>query len=213
MICALDVARDGLGLIAPTTCAPGPMMAYMDRMSGTAGGPAPEPGEARSADGTAIGYYRIGQEPPVVLLHRAGQSSENFSALANDLADSFTLFVPDRRGGVGVVRSASFKGFVARSRTLDASGVHNSFGLSSGAVIATSSPQRLRAALPRLPSSAGSHEESVAGSDEEKAQPCAHATRSRSDFRCPLLWTVSLSELNLAAELFSALTLQRLEQS
>jgi len=55
--------------------------------------------------------------------------------------------------------------------------------------------------------------ESVAGFDEEKAQPCAYATRSRGDFRSPLLWTVSLSELNLAAELFSALTLQRLEQT
>ena len=74
-------------------------------------------------------------------------------------------------------------------------------------------PQRLRAVLPRLPSRTGSDEQSVAGSDEEKAQPCAYAPRSRRDFRRPLLWTVSLSELNLAAELFSALTHQCLEQS
>jgi hypothetical protein len=74
-------------------------------------------------------------------------------------------------------------------------------------------PQRLRAVLPRLPSRTGSDEQSVAGSDEEKAQPCAYATRSRRDFRRPLRWTVSLSELNLAAELFSALTHQCLEQS
>ncbi len=64
----------------------------------------------------------------------------------------------------------------------------------------------------RLPSSAGSDEESVADSDEEKAHPCAYATRSRGDLLRPLWWTVSLLELNLAAELFLALTRQ-LKQS
>jgi hypothetical protein len=63
-----------------------------------------------------------------------------------------------------------------------------------------------------LPSRAGSHEESAARSDKEKAQPCTHATRPRGDFRRPFVWTVSLSELNLAAKLFSALARQHLEQ-
>ena len=69
-----------------------------------------------------------------------------------------------------------------------------------------------QASRDRLPSSAGSDEESVAGSDEDKAQSCAYATRSRGDFPRSLLWTVSSLELNLAAELFLALTRQ-LKQS
>jgi pimeloyl-ACP methyl ester carboxylesterase len=108
--------------------------------TGTAGGPAPEPGEVQSADGTAIGYYRIGQGPPVVLLHGAGQSSENFSALATDLSDSFTLFVPDRRGRGRSGPYGEFHGLRSEiedlSAVLNASGALNVFGFSAGAVIA-----------------------------------------------------------------------------
>ena len=71
---------------------------------------------------------------------------------------------------------------------------------------------KVTAVSARLPSSARFHEESVADSDEEKAQPHAYAVRSRGDFHGPLRWTMSLSELNLAAELLSALTYKRLEQ-
>ena len=35
----------------------------------------PMPGQVRSADGTPIGYYRIGDGPALILLHGAGQSS------------------------------------------------------------------------------------------------------------------------------------------
>jgi pimeloyl-ACP methyl ester carboxylesterase len=49
----------------------------------------------RSAHGTTIGYYHLGQGPPVVLLYGAGQSSDKLSALARDLLDSFAVFVPD----------------------------------------------------------------------------------------------------------------------
>jgi pimeloyl-ACP methyl ester carboxylesterase len=112
----------------------------VDTTNGTAEGAASEPGEVRSADGTAIGYYRLGQGPPVVLLHGAGQSSENFSALARDLSDAFTVFVPDRRGRGGSRPYGDFRGLRSEiedlSAMLDASEAHNVFGLSAGAVIA-----------------------------------------------------------------------------
>jgi pimeloyl-ACP methyl ester carboxylesterase len=51
-----------------------------------------------SADGTTIGYRRIGQGPGVVLLHGAFVSSRDFTQLADALSDVFTLYLPDRRG-------------------------------------------------------------------------------------------------------------------
>ena len=106
----------------------------------TAGGPVPELGEARSADGTTIGYYHLGQGPPVVLLHGAGQSSDSFRTLASELSDSFAVFVPDRRGRGRSGPYGEFHGLRSEiedlSAVLDASGAHDVFGLSAGAVIA-----------------------------------------------------------------------------
>jgi pimeloyl-ACP methyl ester carboxylesterase len=102
--------------------------------------PTPEVGEVRSADGTMIGYYRLGKGPSVVLLHGAGQSSENFTTLARDLADSFTVFVPDRRGRGRSGPYGEFHGLQSEiedlSAVLDSSGAHDVFGLSAGAVVA-----------------------------------------------------------------------------
>lgn len=106
----------------------------------SAEGTTSEPGEVRSADGSTVGYYRLGQGPPVVLLHGAGQSSRNFTALARDLSDAFTVFVPDRRGRGRSGPYGDFHGLRNEiedlSALLDASGAHNVFGLSAGAVIA-----------------------------------------------------------------------------
>lgn len=97
-------------------------------------------GRCSPVDGTAIGYFRIGQGPPIVLLHGAGQSSENFRALARDLSDSFTVYVPDRRGRGRSGPYGKFHGLKTEiedlSAMLDASEAHNVFGLSAGAVIA-----------------------------------------------------------------------------
>lgn len=92
-------------------------MANVGTTPGTDGKSAPEPGEVRSADGTVISYYQVGQGPPLILLHGAGQSSENLSTLARQLSDSFTVFVPTVEGGAGAVHTATSTGFVARSRT------------------------------------------------------------------------------------------------
>jgi pimeloyl-ACP methyl ester carboxylesterase len=93
-----------------------------------------------SRDGTRIGYSRTGVGPGLVLLHGALQTSRSFSRLAAALCDSFTVYVPDRRGrglsgppGDGYSMQAEIDDLVA---LLDATGAHDVFGLSSGALIA-----------------------------------------------------------------------------
>jgi pimeloyl-ACP methyl ester carboxylesterase len=102
--------------------------------------PVPEWREARSVDGTPIGYYRLGEGRGVVLLHGAGQSSENLSTLARALCDGFAVFVPDRRGRGRSGPYGDFRGLRTEvddlCALLDVSGAQDVFGLSAGAVIA-----------------------------------------------------------------------------
>jgi pimeloyl-ACP methyl ester carboxylesterase len=51
-----------------------------------------------STDGTRIGYLRLGRGPAVVLLHGSNQSARSHTQLALALADTFTVYLPDRRG-------------------------------------------------------------------------------------------------------------------
>jgi pimeloyl-ACP methyl ester carboxylesterase len=55
-------------------------------------------GSATSADGTRIGYRQLGDGPGLVLLHGSMQSAASHMQLAAELADSFTVYLPDRRG-------------------------------------------------------------------------------------------------------------------
>ena len=55
-------------------------------------------GSVVSRDGTRIGYLRVGQGPPVVLLHGSSESARSHTQLALALADAFTIYLPDRRG-------------------------------------------------------------------------------------------------------------------
>lgn len=55
-------------------------------------------GSIISADGTTIGYRQIGSGPGLVLLHGAMTSGQDFTSLAEGLADAFTTYLPDRRG-------------------------------------------------------------------------------------------------------------------
>jgi pimeloyl-ACP methyl ester carboxylesterase len=55
-------------------------------------------GSVVSADGTRIGYRRLGQGPSVILLHGGVNASQHMMKLARALADAFTLYLPDRRG-------------------------------------------------------------------------------------------------------------------
>jgi pimeloyl-ACP methyl ester carboxylesterase len=55
-------------------------------------------GHITVADGTTIGYRRLGTGPGLVLLHGSMSSGHNHLELATALADRFTVYLPDRRG-------------------------------------------------------------------------------------------------------------------
>ncbi len=104
------------------------------------GDPGSALGKVHSADGTAIGYQRVGTGPAVVLLHGAGQSSANLMRLARALSGAFTVYVPDRRGRGRSGPYGEFHGLSTEvedlGALLDACGASRVFGLSSGAVVA-----------------------------------------------------------------------------
>lgn len=110
-------------------------------------------GEVRSADGTVIGFRRVGVGPPIVLVHGAGQSSENLTRLARALAGDFTAYVPDRRGRGRSASYGEFRGLPSEvedlSALLDTSGACRVFGLSAGAVIAIETA-RVRSDITKL---------------------------------------------------------------
>jgi pimeloyl-ACP methyl ester carboxylesterase len=51
-----------------------------------------------SADGAAICFRECGAGPGLVLVHGGMQAAQNFSRLTEALGDTFTVYVPDRRG-------------------------------------------------------------------------------------------------------------------
>src|SRR6266496_1004908 len=51
-----------------------------------------------SKDGTTIRYRQLGPGPGVVILHGSMESSTSHMALARELADAYTVYLPDRRG-------------------------------------------------------------------------------------------------------------------
>lgn len=94
-----------------------------------------------SADGTEIGFRSVGEGPGLLLVQGSMGTIENFTQLAQELSDSFTVHLAERRG-----RGRSPKPFTddhsitkdvedvaALLRATDASYL---FGLSSGGVIA-----------------------------------------------------------------------------
>ena len=111
--------------------------------------PSAAAGSATSADGTTIGYRRIGDGPGVVLVHGGGQSSQNLMTLAAALSDRFTVYVPDRRGRG--MSGPCREDHSLRAETedlaalLDRTRAHNVFGLSVGALIAIEAARTLPA--------------------------------------------------------------------
>jgi pimeloyl-ACP methyl ester carboxylesterase len=55
-------------------------------------------GSVPSADGTRVGYLRVGQGPAVVIVHGSNESARSHIQLALALAGTFTVYMPDRRG-------------------------------------------------------------------------------------------------------------------
>lgn len=98
-------------------------------------------GSLRSPDGTEIGYRRAGGGAAVVLVHGGLLASQHLVGLATELASTFEVFVPDRRGrgmsgpyredGTRIVdqEAADIRAL------LEQTGARNLFGLSSGAVV------------------------------------------------------------------------------
>src|SRR5579859_1864062 len=55
-------------------------------------------GHVTSQDGTVIGYRKFGHGPAIVVLHGSNVSGQDYTQLAEQLADAFTVYLPDRRG-------------------------------------------------------------------------------------------------------------------
>jgi pimeloyl-ACP methyl ester carboxylesterase len=66
-------------------------------------------GSVRSADGTQIGYLRVGAGPALVLAHGSLSTSVDWLRVAESLATRFTCFVMDRRGRGMSGNAASYR--------------------------------------------------------------------------------------------------------
>jgi pimeloyl-ACP methyl ester carboxylesterase len=97
-------------------------------------------GAVKSADGTTIGYRKLGRGPGLILLHGGMMAAQNFMQLAAALSDSFSVFVPDRRGrGASGPFGAQYslgKECEDVRALVELTSAHDVFGLSSGALIA-----------------------------------------------------------------------------
>jgi len=99
----------------------------------------PTIGHCISRDGTSIGYRQMGAGLGLVLLHGGLQTSLSFTGLGAELADTFTVYIPDRRGrGLSGPFGDSYgmqKEVEDLGALLEKTGTQNVFGLSSGAII------------------------------------------------------------------------------
>lgn len=100
-------------------------------------------GQVISADGTAIGYRQYGNGAGLILVHGGMATSKNFSKLATELSDVFTVIVPDRRGrglsgkhGDNYCLATECEDIQA---LVEMTGAEFIFGLSSGAIVALQS--------------------------------------------------------------------------
>ena len=105
----------------------------------TAGSRRYSTGAVVSKDGTTIGYRQLGRGPGLVVLHGAMESAASHMQLAEALADSYTVYLPDRRGrGLSGPYGTPY-GVREDVEDLDAllakTGAHGVFGVSSGAII------------------------------------------------------------------------------
>ena len=96
-------------------------------------------GSVISKDGTTIGYRQLGHGPGVVVLHGAMESGQSHTQLAEALADTYTVYLPDRRGrGLSGPYGRGYsihKDVEDMDALLTKTGAHSVFGVSSGAII------------------------------------------------------------------------------
>jgi pimeloyl-ACP methyl ester carboxylesterase len=55
-------------------------------------------GQVTSTDGTIIGYRQIGQGPGLIIMHGGARASQHYLHLAQELAGTCSVYIPDRRG-------------------------------------------------------------------------------------------------------------------
>jgi pimeloyl-ACP methyl ester carboxylesterase len=91
-----------------------------------------------SDDGTRIAYHTIGHGPGIVLLHGSMETAKSHLAMAEALADAFTVHLPDRRGRGGsgpYGDDYSVRNEVADlEAVLNETGAHYVFGVSASGV-------------------------------------------------------------------------------
>jgi pimeloyl-ACP methyl ester carboxylesterase len=96
-------------------------------------------GTVVSKDGTTIGYRQLGRGPGLVVLHGAMESAQSHMQLAEALADTYTVYLPDRRGrglsGPYGTGSGVHQDVDDMDALLAKTGAHDVFGVSSGAII------------------------------------------------------------------------------
>lgn len=92
-----------------------------------------------SKDGTNIYYRQLGKGPGLVLVHGTMESAQSHMQLAEALADTFTVYLPDRRGrGLSGPYNEDYsiqKDVEDMDALLDKTGSHFVFGVSVGAII------------------------------------------------------------------------------
>ncbi len=96
-------------------------------------------GSVTSRDDTIIGYRQLGSGPGLVLVHGAMCAAQHLMKLGTALSDTFTVFMPDRRGR-GLSGSFGDNYGVQREiedldALLQATGARRVFGHSAGALI------------------------------------------------------------------------------
>ncbi|QBD78139.1 alpha/beta hydrolase [Ktedonosporobacter rubrisoli] len=93
-----------------------------------------------SKDGTRIGYRQMGSGPGLILLHGGINASQHLMKLGTALADSFTVYIPDRRGRGMSGPFGSNYCIEREDEDLDAllqkTGAHYVFGTADGALFA-----------------------------------------------------------------------------
>ncbi len=100
-----------------------------------------------SADGARIGYRQIGSGPGIVFLHGGMRASQHYLVLAEALADSHTVYIPDRRGrGLSDPPGDDYsieKEMADLSAILQKTGARRVFGHSAGGFFALEAALRL----------------------------------------------------------------------
>lgn len=93
-----------------------------------------------SQDGTRIGYRQTGSGEGLIICHGGGRISQSYEKLACALADSFTVYIPDRRGrGLSGVEGENYtlqKAVEDLDAVIKTTSTEFIFGHSAGALIA-----------------------------------------------------------------------------